>query len=72
MGGSVREGVGVGSGAGETEVVGAGVGVDEGVAEEVGDGCGVIEGAGAGINTPLFQISFLPFLIQVKVFPDVI
>jgi hypothetical protein len=36
---------------------------------EVGDGVGNADGAAVLITTPLFQIFFLPLLIQVNFFP---
>ncbi len=53
----VGEGIGVGSGVGETLIAG------------LGEGVGVGLGFGVATTAPLFQTSLLPDLIQVNVLP---
>ncbi|MDP1712109.1 MAG: hypothetical protein Q8K86_06600 [Candidatus Nanopelagicaceae bacterium] len=62
----VRAGLGVGFGFGD---FGVDEGVDEGVDAGVVEGVKVGFGVGTFTKTPLFQINFLPDLIQVKSLP---
>lgn len=52
--------------------VGAGDWTDPGVSVELGEGDGVGLGFNFGIATPLFQINFLPFLMHVYFFPEIV
>ena len=61
-------------------MVGEGVGVGDGNNVEVDFGVGVIDVAGVAVGvatdfgsaTPLFQINFLPDLMQVNFFPETV
>jgi len=69
-----NETCGVGVGLGDGDAVGVGVGMAEGVGVgSVGLKTGFISGLSAAFTeTPLFQINFLPDLIQVYLIPAVV
>ena len=65
VGVGVDVGIGVGVGVGVEVAVGSGIAVDVGV----GSGIGIATGDGFLTETPLFQTSLLPDLMQVNFFP---